>query len=588
MRACLFPEISREQNAQEIERWNAEFQEMFEYEDAGKELSRMNEVLNQQETLGYDDGTKQAVEERIGELEQRRKEISEQPDAEIEQLRETVEMVRQANMGEEAVSDYESELEKAENKKRFYQSKMFESETDRKTDYQTEALQSLSEKVQTLSERIRNGEQIDEKIVNAIADELRKLSGDVADTGEAIAAARTGGKLQSAMEDAKGMDIQMRYDIAELEKVEDLNSLTDEARDLSQKIQSGEPVSRKDVSNLLGRIDKQINALGGTTSDVFAEDIMNAARTGASVQTEYDEAQKRAALEKRTRENVAKLEKATELSIEAEKMTQMIADGKPVSEKKIADTINQIYKSLSEMDEDISDILFDEISETMGKAGNLAIALDDAKARDAENMERDYERYANDTAEKELAKEKFNALSGMTQTLKNRKVYINESQAADMQNMTGKTIPQINRMYGTRFTQNRAERAIPLEGQFYIELAKESGGFMDPTSLNPAEDVMRAMMERRDAYRSMRRPVEKPKDRAQVRRAAKGVMGGNVGAENTSSPKNGKQTYRGIEVQETTGKADKGANVVKATFKAIEQMRSKQDVLLKRGIAKAE
>ena len=30
------------------------------------------------------------------------------------------------------------------------------------------------------------------------------------------------------------------------------------------------------------------------------------------------------------------------------------------------------------------------------------------------------------------------------------------------------------------------------------------------------------------------------------------------------------------------------ANVVKATFKAIEQMRSKQDVLLKRGIAKAE
>lgn len=558
-------QISREQNAQEIERWNAEFQEMFEYEDAGKELSRMNEVLNQQETLGYDDGTKQAVEERIGELKQRRKDISEQPDAEIEQLRETVEMVRQANMGEEAVSDYESELEKAENKKRFYQAKMFESETGRKTDYQTEALQSLSEKVQTLSERIRNGEQIDEKIVNAIADELRKLSGDVADTGEAIAAARTGGKLQSAMEDAKGMDIQMRYDIAELEKVEDLNSLTDEARDLSQKIQSGEPVSRKDVSNLLGRIDKQINALGRTTSDVFAEDIMNAARTGASVQTEYDEAQKRAALEKRTRENVAKLEKATELSIEAEKMTQMIADGKPVSEKKITDTINQIYKSLGEMDEDISDILFDEISETMGKAGNLAIALDDAKARDAENMERDYERYANDTAEKELAKEKFNALSGMTQTLKNRKVYINESQAADMQNMTGKTIPQINRMYGTRFTQNRAERAIPLEGQFYIELAKKSGGFMDPTSLNPAEDVMRAMMERRDAYRSMRRPVEKPKDRAQVRRAAKGVMGGNVGAENTSSPKNGKQTYRGIEVQETTGKADKGANVVKAT-----------------------
>lgn len=558
-------QISREQNAQEIERWNAEFQEMFEYEDAGKELSRMNEVLNQQETLGYDDGTKQAVEERIGELEQRRKEISEQPDAEIEQLRETVEMVRQANMGEEAVSDYESELEKAENKKRFYQAKMFESETGRKTDYQTEALQSLSEKVQTLSERIRNGEQIDEKIVNAIADELRKLSGDVADTGEAIAAARTGGKLQSAMEDAKGMDIQMRHDIAELEKVEDLNSLTDEARDLSQKIQNGEPVSRKDVSNLLGRIDKQINALGGTTSDVFAEDIMNAARTGASVQTEYDEAQKRAALEKRTRENVAKLEKATELSIEAEKMTQMIADGEPVSEKKITDTINQIYKSLGEMDEDISDILFDEISETMGKAGNLAIALDDAKARDAENMERDYERYATDTAEKELAKEKFNALSGMTQTLKNRKVYINESQAADMQNMTGKTIPQINRMYGTRFTQNRAERAIPLEGQFYIELAKESGGFMDPTSLNPAEDVMRAMMERRDAYRSMRRPVEKPKDRAQVRRAAKGVMDGNVGAENTSAPKNGKQTYRGIEVQETTGKADKGANVVKAT-----------------------
>lgn len=560
-------QISKEQNAQTVAQWQAEFQQMIDFDNAGKEIARMREILKQQETLGFDEGTKQAVEERIEDIRQKREEMATQPDAEIEQLRATVEAMRQANMGDEAVSDYESEIARAEDKKRFY-SVQEENAEDVPRDVQTEALRALSERVRELSARVESGEQVDDGVIKAIENELRTLSGEVSDTGEAIAAARAGGKLQSTVEDARGMDVQTRHDIAELEKIEGLQGLVEEAHDITQKLKNGEAIAAQDVTNLLGRIDMQINALDEATGDIFAEDVMTAARTGAGVQAAYDEAQKKAALEKRIRENVAKLDNAQQLATEAEKLTQTIDDGQPTSEKQIVKTIDGIYESLSGIDEDIADILFDEISSAADKAGTLAVALDDAKARDEANAEADYEQYMIDLAQKELEKETYDALDGVAKTMRSQKVYINESQAADILHMTRlKTIPKVNIAYGTRFTQNRADGAIPLDGQFYFGLAEESGGFMDAASLNPAETVMRALMGRRDAYRSLRQKVEEPKDRAQIRRAAKAVMEGDVGK---GAEGEQKRTYRGVEVEQAEGKSkptgsNYGENIYSAT-----------------------
>ena len=264
------------------------------------------------------------------------------------------------------------------------------------------------------------------------------------------------------------------------------------------------------------------------------------------------------------------LDAIIEAGKQAEALTQAIRNGEPVSAKQIEQVQKAMGKSLSQLDDDALDVFASEVNDALTKSGELAIETDAAKARDEANAQASYEKYLTDTAKKELAKETYTALDGVAKTLRNRKVFINESQAADILYMTGKkTIPQVNIAYGTKFTTNRAERAIPLDGQFYVELAKESRGIMNEASLNPAKDVMRALMRRKEAYSAMRQKVEEPKDRAQIRRAAKGVMEGDVG-QSAKTETQEKRTYRGVEVEQAEGKSkptgsNYGENIYSAT-----------------------
>lgn len=264
------------------------------------------------------------------------------------------------------------------------------------------------------------------------------------------------------------------------------------------------------------------------------------------------------------------LDAIIEAGKQAEALTQAIRNGEPVSAKQIEQVQKAMGKSLSQLDDDALNVFASEVNDALTKSGELAMETDAAKARDEANAQASYEKYLTDTAKKELAKETYTALDGVAKALRNRKVFINESQAADILYMTGKkTIPQVNIAYGTKFTTNRAERAIPLDGSFYVELAKESRGIMDEASLNPAEDVMRALMRRKEAYSAMRQKVEEPKDRAQIRRAAKGVMEGDVGRSAKTETQE-KRTYRGVEVEQAEGKSkptgsNYGENIYSAT-----------------------
>ena len=255
---------------------------------------------------------------------------------------------------------------------------------------------------------------------------------------------------------------------------------------------------------------------------------------------------------------------------QAEALTQALRNGEPVSAKQIEQAQNVLSESLSQLDDDALDVFASEVSDALTKSGELEIETDEAKARDEANAQASYEKYLTDTAKKELAKETYTALDDVAKTLRNRKVFINESQAADILYMTEKkTIPQVNIAYGTKFTTNRAERAIPLDGKFYVELAKESRGIMDEASLNPHEDIMRALMRRKEAYRAIRQKVEEPKDRAQIRRAAKAVMEGDVGK---SAEGEQKRTYRGVEVEQAEGKSKKNSNIVKTVKKLAQDI----------------
>ena len=246
---------------------------------------------------------------------------------------------------------------------------------------------------------------------------------------------------------------------------------------------------------------------------------------------------------------------------QAEELAQALKNGEHVSAKQIKQVQRSLNESLSKLDDNALDVFASEINDALNKAGMLSVSTDEAKERDTARLEADYEHYMEQAAKKQLAAEHYNALSGVAKKLSGTNVFINGSQAADILHMTGmKTISQVNSVYGTRFTQNRVSGAIPLDGQFYIELTQESGGYMDAASLNPAEDIMHAMMGRKQAYHDMRQRVAKPKDRSQIRRAAKSVMEGDVGK---GAEGEQKRTYRGIEVEKAEGKSKKGDNIVK-------------------------
>lgn len=255
---------------------------------------------------------------------------------------------------------------------------------------------------------------------------------------------------------------------------------------------------------------------------------------------------------------------------QAEALAQALKDGDPVSAKRIEQVQRDLNENLSKLDDNALNVFASEVNDALRQIGELEIETDAARERDNARQEADYERYMSQTAQRQLAAEHYNALSGVAKTLRGTDVFINESQAADILNMTGfKTIPRVNFAYGTRFTQNRASGAIPLDGQFYVGLAQESGGFMDAASLNPHEDIMRALMERKQAYREMHQKVEEPKDRAQIRRAAKAVMEGDVGG---SAQGEQRRTYRGVEVEQAEGKSKKDNNIVKTVKKLAQDI----------------
>lgn len=255
---------------------------------------------------------------------------------------------------------------------------------------------------------------------------------------------------------------------------------------------------------------------------------------------------------------------------QAEALAQALKDGDPVSAKRIEQVQRDLNENLSKLDGNALNVFASELSDVFGKIGTLEIETDAARERDNARFEADYERYMSQTAQKELDKETYDALKGVAQTMRSQKVYINDSQAADILSMTGlKTISRVNAAYGTRFTQDRASGAIPLDGQFYVGLAQESGGFMDAASLNPHEDIMRALAQRKQAYFGMRGKVEEPKDRAQIRRAAKAVMEGDVGG---SAQGEQRRTYRGVEVEQAEGKSKKDNNIVKTVKKLAQDI----------------
>ena len=468
-------QITKEQNAETVERWRSEMETMSQIADIDAEMDAMRQSYADAETMGLDEDVKQAIESRIDELRRERVEIAEpgieEATATRERLEQGLAQAQELGLDEDTRAEMERQVELAKAKERIY--------TQSRSDW-------------ALEEELYPGETGDSKATYA----------------------------NSAKPD-------MRYANPDAEV-----QLTGEAEQASPDIAQEESRAASD-----GRPGKTV------VSTTFEEQY---------------------APELKTMDTIIKAGR------QAEALTQALKNGDPVSAKQIAEIQNSLNESLSKLDDNALNVFASELSDTFSKIGKLEIETDAAQERDTARQEADYERYLKQTAQKQLAAEHYNALSGVAKTLRGTDVFINESQAADILSMTGmKTIPQVNFAYGTRFTQNRASGAIPLDGQFYVGLAQESGGYMDAASLNPHEDIMRALMERKRSYNEMRQKIAEPKDRAQIRRAAKAVMEGDVGK---GAEGEQKRTYRGVEVEQAEEKSKKNSNIVKTVKKLAQDI----------------
>ena len=466
-------QITKEQNAETVERWRAEMETMSQIADIDAEMDAMRQSYADAETMGLDEDVKQAIESRIDELRRERVEIAEpgieEATATRERLEQGLAQAQELGLDEDTRAEMEHQVELARAKERIY--------TQSQSDW-------------ALEEELYPGETGDSKATY----------------------------VNNAKPDA-------RYANPDAEV-----QLTGEAEQASPGIAPEESRAASD-----GRPGETV------VSTTFEEQY---------------------APELKTMDAIIKAGR------QAEALTQALKNGDPVSAKRIEQLQRDLNENLSKLDDNALDVFASEVNDALRQIGELEIETDAARERDNARLEADYERYMSQAAQKQLAEEHYNALSGVAKTLRSTDVFINESQAADILHMTGmKTIPQVNFAYGTRFTQDRAAGAIPLDGQFYVELAQESGGYMDAASLNPHEDIMRALMERKQSYREMRQKVEEPKDRAQIRRAAKDVMEGDVGKRAQDGQA---RTYRGVEVEQAEGKSkptgsNYGENIYSAT-----------------------
>lgn len=468
-------QISKEQNAQTVAKWQAEMETMSQIADIDAEMDTIRQSYADAETMGLDEDVKQAIESRMDELRRERIEIATPGIEEATQTRERLEQglaqAQELGLDEDTRAEMEHQVELARAKERIY--------TQSRSDWE-------------LEEKLYPNE--------------------------------TGSSKTTYVNNAKPDAMYANPD-AEVQ-------LTGEAEQASSGIAQEESRAASD-----GRPGKTV--VSTTFEEQYAPELK-------------------------------RMDAIIKAGRQAEALAQALKDGDPVSAKRIEQVQETLNENLSKLDDNALNVFASEVNDALRQIGELEIETDAARERDNARLDADYERYMSQAAQKQLAAEHYDALSGVAKTLRSTDVFINESQAADILNMTGlKTIPRVNFAYGTRFTQNRASGAIPLDGQFYVGLAQESGGYMDAASLNPHEDIMRALMERKQSYREMHQKVEEPKDRAQIRRAAKAVMEGDVGG---SAQGEQRRTYRGVEVEQAEGRSKKNSNIVKTVKKLAQDI----------------
>ncbi|MBQ2948328.1 MAG: hypothetical protein IJD94_05055 [Clostridia bacterium] len=102
------------------------------------------------------------------------------------------------------------------------------------------------------------------------------------------------------------------------------------------------------------------------------------------------------------------------------------------------------------------------------------------------------------SAQKDHAAQEKTELAPVFRQLYRTPVYVDATQAAEIRNSTGLTLPQFNRKYGFKLTSDKSKSAISLDGSFFADLAEMAPGYIEADAAHPEEAIIR-LAERKKA-----------------------------------------------------------------------------------------
>ena len=136
----------------------------------------------------------------------------------------------------------------------------------------------------------------------------------------------------------------------------------------------------------------------------------------------------------------------------------------------------------------------DEMTERSDEEEAALQAAYDKASAELERQQTEEDAAWADYQKAEKLREERERLSGVKRELRQKRILLDDAQAAEIKNMTGaRSLTAANRMLGTRFTRSRGNSDVTLDGSYYQELAAMSNGSLDPESLHPETDIVNLM-----------------------------------------------------------------------------------------------
>lgn len=309
------------------------------------------------------------------------------------------------------------------------------------------------------------------------------------------------GKQQAAQEQA---DSHMAH-------AENSRAAMDEARAVIEEKQPIIDRGEADDTDVQMVVDAQESYAKNKNNDE------EATREAAQKQQEADEAAQerlaraRAQAAKEQREAAAKLREKLQSDADAARAArkQQIDE----AQKRLIEA-QDAFERAGENDADLDEL--DQLSYEMGvrqqaldeltersteEEAALQAAYDKASA-EIERQQAEEDAAWADYQKAEKLREERERLSGVKRELRQKRILLDDAQAAEIKNMTGaRSLSAANKILGTRFTRSRGNSDVTLDGSYYQELAAMSGGSLDPDSLHPETDIVNLLGQMKEMWR---------------------------------------------------------------------------------------